>query len=90
MKKQLAVAIAAMTITGCASTPAVVERVRVNEVRVPVVTRCIDVDKIPAAPKTAMKPEGDVKQLAAGAAVDILTLEEQNAQMRALLNGCAR
>jgi hypothetical protein len=50
----------------------------------------VDAKDIPDPPKTAMNPKGDTKQLAAGAAVDILELEAYSARLRARLQECAR
>jgi PBP1b-binding outer membrane lipoprotein LpoB len=75
-------------LAACASAP-VVTRTEVREVPTIVVQRCIDAKDIPAEPKTNMNPEGDMKQKAAGAVLDLHELDMYIARLLALLNGCA-
>ena len=84
------VLLAATIVAGCATTSEPIVRTEYREVQVPVLQRCVDAKDIPAPPKTAMNPKGDTKQLAAGAAVDLLELEAYSARLRARLQECAR
>jgi hypothetical protein len=78
-------------LAGCVTQPQVVVTEKPPErVEIPVAQRCIDAKDIPAPPKTAMKPAGDVKQRAAGAAVDLYALEKHAEDLRVLLLECAK
>lgn len=83
-------AIVLVLSTGCATTQEPIVRTETREVRVPVLVRCVKPEDIPAPPKTAMDPKGDTKQLAAGAAADVLELEAYSEKLRARLLECAR
>ena len=50
---------------------------------------CISAEQIPKMPATAMRPEQDVNQLAAAAALDIDALQEHSERLEALLRACA-
>lgn len=80
----------AVLLAGCATTQEPIVRTETREVRVPVLVRCVKPEDIPAAPKSAMDPKGDTKQLAAGAAADVLELETYADKLRARLLECAR
>ena len=82
--------LAATMMAGCATTTEPIVRTEYREVQIPVLQRCVDAKDIPEPPKTAMNPKGDTKQLAAGAAVDILELEVYSEKLRARLQECAR
>lgn len=84
------VLILATIVAGCATTQEPIVRTETREVQVPVLVRCVKAEDIPAPPKTNMDPKGDTKQLAAGAAADVLELEAYAAKLRARLVECAR
>jgi hypothetical protein len=86
----VAVYLALLALYGCATTSEPIVRVEVREVEVPVLVRCIDAEKIEQPPKTSMDPKGDTKQLAAGAAADVLELEAYAERLRTRLLECAR
>lgn len=89
MRLTIAVA-AAVLVSGCATTQEPIVRTETHEVQVPVLVRCVKPEDIPAAPKTNLDPKGDTKQLAAGAAADVLELEAYAGKLRARLVECAR
>jgi hypothetical protein len=49
---------------------------------------CIEPKDVPAIPKTAMPPHGDVGQNAAGAAADVITLADLAKRQNDLLIAC--
>lgn len=59
--------------------------------RVPVPVPCVSAADVPAYQPSAMpEPTADIARKAAGAAVDVRTLAQQNDQMRAALLACAK
>ncbi|MCC6380467.1 MAG: hypothetical protein IT519_16750 [Burkholderiales bacterium] len=90
----LAVVAAALPlIHGCAGTVApereVVVQTRTVEVKIPMRVPCVAAADVPAVPGTAMRRDGDLRQLAAGAATDVYALAEYAARADALLRSCA-
>lgn len=77
-----------MLLTSCASTKPV-SSLKHDEVAVPIATACVEPQDIPPLPPTAMRPDGDVAALAAGAAADIRELRRLAAKQNALLKACA-
>lgn len=88
-KAAITMAAVALLAQGCVSTPSVVET-EVREVERVVLVRCVEEKSIPRAPSTSMDPKGDVKQKAAGAAVDVEELRLYAGKLRALLLVCAK
>lgn len=77
-------------LSGCESVKPLLTRSETVEVRIPIPVSCVALADVPAIPKTAIPLDGDIKQLAAGAAADVLALEQYAARADALLTGCAR
>jgi hypothetical protein len=84
------IAILAVLAAGCATTGPMdpIIQIEVREVKVPVPVRCIDPAKVPPKSNTAMDPKGDVKQKAAGAAIDIDQLKLEVSKLRVLVEPC--
>lgn len=88
------IVVAALVLAGCATTPAVAPKV-VTEIRtveklVPVQTPCLRADEIPPHPPKVMKPDADVRGLAAGAAAELRAWEIYYGRTNALLRSCAK
>ena len=79
-----------LLIAGCSTPPKVVTEVRTVEVQVPVRTACIAPAEIPPHPIRAMRPEADVRGLAAGAVVELRAWEIYYERVNILLAGCAK
>ena len=71
----------------CSSEP--VRKLDTTEVPVPVYSTCVAKQDLPAVPRTKMKPDGNVQQLAAGASADVRELALYAAKADALLHQCA-
>lgn len=89
----LLVILAALALAGCGAAELrpdreVVVQTRTVEVKVPVRVPCIAAADVPTIPATAMRRDGDLRQLAAGAAVDVRQLEQYAKTADALLRGC--
>lgn len=83
----------AATLAGCGAAELrpdkeVVVQTRTVEVKVPVKVSCLAAGDVPAVPATAMRRDGDLRQLAAGAASDVYALQEYAAKADALLRSC--
>lgn len=93
MIARLAILAAALALSACATTAPtppreVVVQTRTVEIKVPVRVPCIAAEDVPAVPPTALRPDGDLRQLAAGAASDVYALAEYAARADALLRSC--
>ena len=88
MKKLIA--FSAIMLSACATPPKVVTEVRTVEVQVPVRTACIAPAEIPPHPIRAMRPEADVRGLAAGAVVELRAWELYYERVNILLAGCTK
>lgn len=77
---------------GCASTqvPPPEPLVEVREMRTPIPVPCVSVHEMPPMPRTAFVPDGDIKQNAASAAIDIERLQDYAVIADALLRQCAK
>lgn len=71
------------------ATPDVVSRIEQRDVAVPIHVACVEAKDVEELPPSAMRPEGDVAALAAGAAVDLKTLRRFAQRQQALLRACA-
>lgn len=56
----------------------------------PVAVPCVSANEVPAMPRTAFKPDGDLKQNAASAAIDLEALQDYAITADALLRQCAK
>ena len=76
-------------LAGCSTVPqTVVTEVRTVEVQVPVRVACLKPDEIPARPAAVMRPQADVRGLAAGAVAELRAWEVYYAKADALMKGC--
>lgn len=66
-----------------------VSNLKLNEVAIPITTACVEAKDIPPIPRTALRQDGDVAALAAGAAADIRELRRTIKRQDALLRACA-
>lgn len=80
-----------VALTGCATTPAppVLFSAPSIEVRIPIPISCIDAADIPTIPPTALRPDADLRALAAQVAIDVLALQQYAEKVAALLAQCA-
>lgn len=85
----LAAALAGCSAGNVRPAPEVVVETRTVEVKVPVRVACIAAADVPTIPPTAMRPDGDLRQLAAGAASDVYALADYAAKADALLRSCS-
>jgi hypothetical protein len=77
-------------LSACAAPPKVVTEVKTVEVQVPVRTACLTPEEIPPHPARVMRPEADVRGLAAGAVVELRAWEIYYEKVNVLLAGCAK
>lgn len=83
----------AVLLAGCETTvPRIplITGIQTTEVRIPVSVPCIDVDKIPALPKSEMPLAGDQAQLAAGAGIDLKNYDDYAETVDKMLRACAK
>jgi len=63
--------------------------VETRDVNVPISVACVEAKDIEPLPKTALRPDGDVAALAAGASADVRELRLLAQRQQALLLSCA-
>lgn len=88
---RIAIAIAALALGACATVqppPQISHEIQRHDVAVP--TPCVRDADIPKKPATAMRKDGDLKQLAAGAAIDVRNLDAYSDELAAMLRACAK
>ncbi len=86
--------VAAFVVVGCAGQEQrppreLVTQVQTGEVKVPVPVPCLKAADVPTLPGTALRRDGDLRQLAAGAAADVYALADYARIADALLRSCA-
>ena len=83
-----------LALAGCASSPTappLTAKATVVTVYQPVKVPCIDFTSLPAEPPTAMPdPSSSIKQLAAGAKLDLDAETRYSAELRASLTPCLK
>jgi hypothetical protein len=62
--------------------------VKTVEIQVPVRVACLKADEIPARPASVMRPQADVRGLAAGAVAELRAWELYYSKADALMKGC--
>lgn len=81
-----------LLLAGCSATvpPRVVTEVKTVEVQVPVRAPCLSAEEIPARPPRVMRPDADIRGLAAGAVAELREWDIYGAKADALMRSCTQ